>query len=69
MRTSEKLAIAWPALLKLTEKGRVEIYYRGVNTLGSPLYELKGLNGASSGLLTESELLDRLMREAKEGKE
>ncbi len=68
MNRREALARAWPALLKLAEKGAVSIYFRGLTDTEKPLYELKGLAGASSGLLTEPQLLDSLASEKKEGK-
>ncbi len=69
MERRAKLALAWPALLKLAEQGVVAIYGRGINESGQTLYQLRECNGLLSGLLTEAKLLDRLAKEVKEGKE
>ncbi len=69
MRTSDKLKLAWPALLKLAKKGSVSIYYRGVDESGHALYQVGAAHdglGEIYSLLTESQLLDRLMSEGKE---
>jgi hypothetical protein len=67
MRTSEKLSIAWPQLLKMAEKGSVVIYYRGVTEKGIKLYELRsGNSGGIPVIVSEGELLEVLMKEAKE---
>ncbi len=75
MRTTEKLKLAWPALLKMAERGSVTIYGRGIRQVlkvtGSGrineslvnLYEIN--NGTPSGLLSESELLEMLAKEGK----
>ena len=66
MRKSERTAKAWEELLKLAQKGSVQIFFRGVNERDQLLYEVRCL--AASKIyenLTEEQVIKALTGEGK----